>query len=102
MTVAKRVSSLPLFLQPGIPAPERPPRHSGPGHPIAIFPGGTRVCVDHQKAEPCLCGRWIVADEGFEVEAVTEHQQTPEHRAWCIARYGPRHTHRPPAADVAS
>lgn len=62
------------------------PTHRGPGHPTAIFPGGVRVCVAHQRAEPCLCGSWLVADEGFECEAVAEHQRSTQHRAWRAER----------------
>ena len=69
-----------------------PDTHDGPEHEIALYPGDLRVCVTHQHAEHCICGEWIVSEEGQEFAAIRAHQRTPEHVAyhqrtherWCL------------------
>lgn len=80
--IGRKVAYLPGVL----PASAAPPDHED--HPVAIYPGGVRVCVEHQQLEYCLCGGAIIAEEGFEGDAVRAHQQTDRHRVWCRSRYG--------------
>jgi hypothetical protein len=83
-TVTLRRIGAPLTTDPrgrtGLVGAILPESHEG--HPVAILPGGIEVCTVHQDAKACVCGAWIVADEGFEFEAIRAHQRSAVHKAY--------------------